>query len=285
MVIPDTQKYTLEHPDFFADQIQWVVDSREQLDTVFVSHLGDIVESRNEVERQWQTADAAMSLLDGVVPYGVVPGNHDLHWNRSGLGRLYDEYFPASRYRGRDDWGGSYHNNRSNYQLVTAGGVDLLFLHLDYDPPDHVLAWADRVLARHADRHAVVVSHLFLDPNDVERTTSPFDRPDGNSGEEIWSKLIRPHCNVFLVLNGHFTGPGGEGEARRTDQNDCGEPVHQIVQDYQGRPNGGNGLLRYYTFDPAADEIRAFTWSPVTGSFETDGSSEFVLGYDMTASP
>lgn len=280
VVLPDTQKYTLDYPLTFGAQTQWVVDSKDALNIVFLSHLGDLVENRNEVELQWKTADSAMSRLDGVVPYGMAPGNHDLNWNRSGLGRLYDHYFPASRYRGQDDFGGSYFNNRSNYHLISAGGLDLIFLHLDYDPPDHVLAWANQVLADHATRRAIVTTHLFLDPGSGQRSTNPFDRPDGNSGEEIWSKLIRPNCNVFLVLNGHYAS--NQGEDRRTDSNNCGEVVHQVVQDYQGRPNGGNGLLRYYTFVPDQDEIHAFTYSPTLDFYEVDSGSQFVLDYDMT---
>ncbi len=46
-------------------------------------------------------------------------------------------------------------------------------------------------------------------------------------------------------------------------------------------PNGGNGFLRYFEFDPANNRISAFTYSPVLGQYETDTSSQFTLAYDM----
>ncbi len=103
----------------------------------------------------------------------------------------------------------------------------------------------------------------------------------GNSGAAIWQKLVQPNCNVFLVVNGHFTDLL-DGEANRTDLNACGRPVHGALSDYQGRPNGGDGWLRYYTFTPAANEIRATTYSPTLNAYETDADSSFVLAYDMS---
>ena len=110
----------------------------------------------------------------------------------------------------------------------------------------------------------------------VQRTDVP-----GNSGAAIWQKLVQPNCNVFLVVNGHFTDLL-DGEANRTDLNACGRPVHAALSDYQGRPNGGDGWLRYYTFTPAANEIRATTYSPTLNAYETDADSSFVLAYDMS---
>ena len=53
-----------------------------------------------------------------------------------------------------------------------------------------------------------------------------------------------------MVLNGHYPGEG-----RRTDNNACGDPVHQVLSDYQERSNGGDGWLRIMTFTPAENRI------------------------------
>src|SRR2546426_2026567 len=79
-----------------------------------------------------------------------------------------------------------------------------------------------------------------------------------------------------MVINGHYPGEG-----RRTDLNDCGQPVHQVLMDYQSRANGGDGWLRYFSFKPSENKIYAYTYSPTLGQFETDSSSQFVLDYDM----
>ena len=56
-----------------------------------------------------------------------------------------------------------------------------------------------------------------------------------------------------MVVNGHYPGEG-----RRTDLNDCGQPVHQVLMDYQSRINGGDGWLRYFTFKPSENKIYAY---------------------------
>ena len=87
-----------------------------------------------------------------------------------------------------------------------------------------------------------------------------------------------------MVINGHYPGEG-----RRTDLNNCGQPVHQVLTDYQSRANGGDGWLRYYTFKPSENKIYAYTYSPTrnggAGQFETDASSQFTLDYAMQGAP
>ena len=72
-----------------------------------------------------------------------------------------------------------------------------------------------------------------------------------------------------------------DGEFRRADYNAEDVLIHQIVADYQSRVNGGDGLLRIMTFDPANDEIYVQTYSPYTDTYETDDDSQFTLPYEM----
>ena len=52
-----------------------------------MTHEGDIVE-HNGHDLEWERANTSMSMLDGVVPYGMGPGNHDLPTTN------YNQYFP-----------------------------------------------------------------------------------------------------------------------------------------------------------------------------------------------
>ena len=63
------------------------------------------------------------------------------------------------------------------------------------------------------------------------------------------------------------------------------QPVHQLLSDFQDRANGGNGWLRYLTFDPVAGTVTAKTYSTVLQQFETDPSSEFTLPFPLTSDP
>jgi len=85
----------------FENQTEWIVQNENEKNIVFVAHLGDIV--NNSDDYQWHNADNAMSILDNKVPYGLLPGNHDMP---GGSALEYENYFPASRYEGYSYWGG-----------------------------------------------------------------------------------------------------------------------------------------------------------------------------------
>ena len=294
VTLPDTQNYTTSDTaaGLFNAQTQWIVDQKTAMNIVFAAHLGDITQN-GDVSAEWTRANTAMTKLDiAGVPYSVTVGNHD--------GPLaYTSFlstFPASRYASRG-WYGGYlgdltdrdafgeliddfgqdRGNLDSYQLFSAAGMDFIVLNLEVDSPAayRVADWANRVLAGFPNRRAIVVTHQFLTTGNT-RATSPYAGTGGISAETLWQTVIQPRCNVFMVLNGH-----APGEGRRVDNNACGKPVHQILQDYQNYSNGGNGWLRYYEFDPSNDQIHASTYSPVTGGYETDESSQFTLTYDM----
>lgn len=287
VAIPDTQHYvdSSNYPTFTA-QTQWVVDNRTALNVAFVTHLGDIVQNIDSVEEEWRRADASLGVLDVAgVPYNVSPGNHDI--TAAGVANFFDQYFSVSRFLPQPSFAGwlgaepgdTDRGNKNNYELFSVGALDFLVIHLEMDIPDYSLAWADRILKRYPNRRAIVSTHIYLDASGTRRTSPQF-RSNGTSAEQTWQQLIKPNCNVFLVVNGHY-----HGEARRADLNNCAQPVHQIVQDYQDDPNGGDGWLRYFIFRPAQNRIDAFTYSPTRngglGDYDTDAQSQFSLDYAM----
>jgi len=268
IALPDTQYYSQSYPEIFENQTKWIVQHKDEYNIVFVAHLGDIVNNSSQ-DYQWQNADNAMSILDGQVPYGILPGNHD-------GGTNYEKYFPASRYENYSYWGGSYDPksaaspspNMNNYQLFSAGGMDFIALNLGYGPSDDVLSWADNVLTEYSDRRAIVSTHSYLDANG-----SLTD--DG--GTKIYNKVVVPETNVFLVLCGHV-----HAEARRTDNLD-NRIVYQLLSDYQSFTRGGNGYLRIMKFVPSENKIYVKTYSPYLGQYDNDSSSQFELVlYPMT---
>ncbi|GIG19442.1 hypothetical protein Cch01nite_01660 [Cellulomonas chitinilytica] len=303
LVVPDTQNYvsTTANDPVMAAQTQWIVDHRADLNLAFVAGLGDIVGVETST-LQWQRASDHLAVLDAAgVPNTVVPGNHDMDLT-TGAAPLYQQFFPPSRYAGaswntpaasyggylgQDQFGpdGVDRQNLDSYALFSASGLDFLVLNLEYNPPDAALAWARRVLAAYPQRRAILVTHSYVDVTGA-LSTQVLRADGGNSGQDLWDELVSTSCSIFLVVNGHFYS-GDESEARRTDTNSCGQPVHAVLSDYQGRAHGGDGWLRYYTFDPASDQITAVTYSPTLGRFETDDDSAFVLPYDMggTAPP
>ncbi len=159
VALPDTQHY-VDDPNraaTFTAQTQWILNNQTTLNIPFVTHLGDIVENIDAQPIEWTRANTSLSLLDGQVPYGLAPGNHDM--NSAGVGTNYDLTFPVSRFSGYPWYGGHLgqnlfgftdpvdRQNKTNFELFSAGAMDFVIIHLEYDMPDYAVAWAQRVLA------------------------------------------------------------------------------------------------------------------------------------------
>ena len=260
------------------------------MNIAFVTHLGDIVEHIDQDDLEWQRSSSRMAVLDSNgVKNGVAPGNHDM--SSSGVATNFDQYFPVSRYAGvpvvrrlpRRRSAGSDQPPEQGQLRAVLSERDRLHHHPSRVRHARVRARMGRPDPRAVSEPAGDPLHPRL-PEHVSRPAHlAVNRPDGNSAADVWTVARQTNCNVFLFVNGHYPG-----EARRTDLNNCGQPVHQVLSDYQSRTNGGDGWLRYYTFKPAENKIYAYTYSPSRnggqGEFETDAGSQFTLDYDMNGS-
>ncbi len=291
IVLPDTQTYSQSYPDIFTEQTQWIVDNKDTLNIAFVIHEGDIVNTWDD-EGQWESASYSMSLLDGVVPYSVVPGDHD-HYGEdpNGSTQYYEQYFPASRFNGYSWWGGNFTgnfgdennaetDNNNNYQLLTIGGKEFLFLSLDFCPSQDEIDWANSIVSTYSDRLGILTTHGLLDTNaDYYGSGDFWLYPDGSSNPTgdtslIWHDLIKLHPNLRIALCGHM-----HGESRRTDNNNAGKPVYQILANYQSR--GDEGWLRIMRFSAADNTIYVQTYSPTLNQYEEDANSQFTIDFPM----
>ena len=279
-LVPDTQFYSLKYPERFEAQMRWIKQRAKEDNIRFAIHLGDIV--HNNTVKEWEAADKAYKILDGAVPYSVVPGNHDMANVNRQLTRdtsRYNKYFPPSRYQERGWYGGHMgKTNDNNYCLFEGGGMKFMVVSLEFVPTDAALKWAGEVIAKHKDHRVIVATHCYLSSNNQrENRSAQGYRLKGNTGEQMWQKLIRKHANVHLVVCGHIISVG-----RRTDKNDAGRPVHQILTDYQGLANGGDGWLRTMRFVPAESKIYVKAYSPTLKKHNDDPKHSYSLEYDMT---
>lgn len=80
VLLPDTQYYSEKYSDTYVAQALWIRQQAKQDNIKFVVHLGDIVQTSTQ-QPQWENADRALRLLDGVVPYSMARGNHDMDVN------------------------------------------------------------------------------------------------------------------------------------------------------------------------------------------------------------
>ena len=114
-----------------------------------------------------------MGAIDGIVPYVVAGGNHDLieypadpcSAVTSSIYRgpaTLTATFPLARSGGLADGSGSYDGESDNsYLLLSAGGMDLVILNLILGPSDDVLAWAGQIAETYRDRTVIVVTHDY----------------------------------------------------------------------------------------------------------------------------
>lgn len=277
VILPDTQVYSKFFPETTCGQANWVLENKEKLNIVFVNQLGDLVEDGGKDLKQWGNVSNCLSLLDDKVPYEVLPGNHDMEEdsNLETRYKTYQKYFGEKKFKGFSSFGGSFRDNRNNYSLVEANGVKLLFLNLEVEADNEVIAWASKIISQNKDSMVILSTHLYLSDDDSGRSTELDYTKGGNTGENLFKKLVYPHCNVDFVLNGHFHTV--DGEARQVSKNSCGEDVFEIAQNYQGRTRGGEGKLRVYTFTPSTKTVSVKTYATETGLFEKDKDSEFTL--------
>ncbi len=293
VVLPDTQYYSSTYPSVFTEQTDWIIAQKPALNIAAVLHVGDIVDS--DLTVQWTVGNPAMRELDNVVPYLVVPGNHD--YSDADRKSMMEDYFAPSSM----PWiTGTMTPNQidNNYMLVDIGPQKWLILGLEFAPRDSVLDWANTVLEAYAQYPAIIVTHLYLyndgtrydinvGGNDQSSSTYQWWNPqyyqftasEGiNDGEAMWQKLVLPNLNVRLVFCGHMTG-----WARLTSTRPDGTTVHQILSDYQwlNGENFGYGYLRMVQLDYGKKTIQVQTFSPYLNDFLTDDADQFTLPLNL----
>ena len=309
VVIPDTQGYEGEGKRVkkgppatgivsnasFTACVDWILAHRESERIFFVSHTGDITDNRNNP--QFAFAAREMSRLDGQVPYGISPGNHDLIGASTDL---FCKYFPAAKFEWEPWYAGHFggytnssgkvvcRDNADSCQLVEAGGTKFVILHIECNAPDPVLAWADAMLDKYADRKAIVSTHQDLgfvekkwqddwnaggkvrkksvkskgvEPH-PERLTLGRLRwkkchgNEGNTPEQAWEKCYSKHANVIMIVSGD---QGPANLMRQVSYGRHGNQVLSVMHDTQTHS------IRVYRFYPGAHRVDAFSVNPMTG--------------------
>lgn len=291
-VLPDTQVYALRFPGVFFAQTGWLAANRERWNIAMVIQLGDIV--NNNTPEQWANARDAMSLLDGVIPYALVPGNHDYGPNGDASTRdtLLNEYFTFDAHSAQPTFGGAMEPGKldNTFHLFEAGGRKWIVICLEWAPRDHVVEWASGVMAKHdAERTGILVTHAYMNNNDLRYDHTDTEHPQQynphhyktpgpvNDGEELWRKLVRRH-NFAITLNGHVLG---DGTGYLASRNDLGYTVHQILANYQMRELGGEGYLRLMEFQPDGKTVRIKSYTPVYDRYMTEPDQHFEIVLDQ----
>jgi len=276
VALPDTQFYSSTYPDTFTAQTNWIVNNKAAWNIVFVTHEGDLINTYTS-STEWSNAAGAMDNLNGVVPYGTAPGNHDTNGGNSYTDFL-NNFGPASaRFSGKTWYGGAGGpNSGSSYMFFQAGSRQFMALELDSNQANtSTLNWAQGILDAHKDMPTIVTMHDYLGFGGISST-----------GQYFWDNLVKLHGNsqVFMVLNGHTSST-----RYQVDTDVDGKPVYEMLADYQYLylTSNGFGYMRLITFDPDSSAIHIKTYSPLNGEgFMTDSANQFdITGVDFGRLP
>jgi hypothetical protein len=142
------------------------------------------------------------------------------------------------------------------------------------------------VIDDHQGWATIVTTHAFLNPPAEGDRSRPLEVPaqriaasyltgspgGWNGAQEVWEKLIAKNGQIFMVLCGHAWNPAvnqvSVSQNLRIGLNAAGQPVYQVLTDYQGNTtasSGGDGWLRLLEFDLERQTIHFTTYSPVLG--------------------
>lgn len=295
VLLPDTQCYSESHPDVFMAQTEWIARQRQARNIQFVLHLGDI--TNNNIHPEWQNARRAMDVLrQAGIPFLMVPGNHDLGpWGAcTERTSHFSDYFIQRNARVAGE-------SENAFLTVTVGESKLLIVGLEFGPRDEVVAWANEVVAKHPDHHAILLTHAYLysdsqrydwpthgrsqswNPNGYGVATLPSDSPRSvNDGEALWRKLVSRHKQFLFTFNGHVLNDGiGHLESRA----EPGNVVHQMLVNYQcgvrpDRKKGGGGFLRLMEVQADGRSVQVSDYSPYYDQWLTEADRKFTIALD-----
>ena len=256
----DTQYY---NESFYEHQLkihEFLLSEREDLNLQYMFHTGDIVDDYDD-PAQWANADPAYALLDEAgLPYNVLAGNHDVG-SMSNDYTQYKAFFGQQRYQDNPWYGGFYEDNRGSYTLFSSGGVDFLVVSQGWGPGDEEIAWMNEILAQYPERTAILNLHEYM------LTTGGL----GPVPQRIQDEVVATNPNVSMVMSGHYHD--ADTRVDSFDDDGDGTPDREVTQmlfDYQGLPEGGQGFLRLLHFDAEGGRMLVRTYSPSLEQYSSD---------------
>lgn len=272
----DTQFYASKWPENWDKVTDFIIDEYQKDRFEYVINTGDLVDTPDS-DKEWAVAKKNLDRLDAAnIPYGVLAGNHDVQFKNDNNKidyTYFQKYAGADRFKEKYWYGGNMNDNQNHYDLMEFDGHKFIFLYLGFGleaEPD-TIEWANKVLAEHADRNAVLNMHKYL--------TQGGDLASGIP-TEVFKQIVVPNENVKLVLSGHFNAADKLVTKLKNDDGTTRE-VLQVIGNYQGVGEGGDGYIRFIDFNPATEDVEFTTISAITGDKDSYPVDSFKGKYDL----
>jgi len=321
IMIPDTQRYfrAKSGPDIFQNKINWITKWSKTLNVRFITHIGDVIEDgMNDINhKEWKESHKILSALDNfskksLIPYSISLGDHDYNGNeRPDMGYTgFVKYYGKKRYKDFKWYGGSSNTETSHFQFFTANGRKILHINLECDAPRNTafpkeedqLKWAQSIINKYPGIPVLLSTHAYItdeakngkfighEPSPEVKKKNRRKGENRRGGVEIWKELVSQNDAIFMVLCGNYhefnNRKGDTGEYHQVSKNNKGRSVVEILANYQGYPNGGDGLFRIITMDEINNKIIVKTYSTYHKKFrkkmlKTPRTSEFIIPFNF----
>ena len=202
-----------------------------------------------------------------------------------------NDFFPVANAQKQPTFGAVFEEGHieNSYHTFQAGNQSFLILSLEWGPRQQVVDWANRVVEQHPKHAVFLVTHAYLYNDDKrydwpkygeKQRYSPHEYgtanlPGGtNDGQQLWEKLVSRHPNIFMTINGHVVG---DGLGLLTSSGASGNHVHQMLVNYQHKPEAGEGYLRLLEFLPDGKTLQVKSYSASTELYKVDSQNQYSL--------
>lgn len=307
--VPDAQYLTNATRAAMAG---WVTTHLYDKNIQAVLSSGDQVDDTSS-GAQWINSTNYWHVIRGLgIPNLVTVGNHDYDSVDPATipNRLtaYELRYGSTYYTGQSWFNGGFYNSETDGANVwftrKINGQDWLFVSLEWGPRDGVMDWVYDLATNRPNHKVVITTHVYLQADgsrDGESSSDDYFSNYGvhsggvvtgrNNAEQMWQGWLKKLPNLVLVLSGHhpFHYDGYLGEYDHYSRNfavgrsmawgDSGNPVWQIMANYQGHPTDAdplvNGWFRIMEF--AGDKVHVSTYSTTYATNRTGNLHDFTI--------
>ena len=192
----------------------------------------------------------------------MVRGNHD---SETLFFRTFNEEPYVSQFEGSfDGW-----KVLNTWRTFSVCGDDYLMITLDHGPTDEELEWASGIIEQYPEHRVIITTHWYLASDGMAGDVKDYGSAKPiiqNHGTEIWSKLIKKHGNIFMIMSGHYSS---EDIVVNQRANPAGNKVTQVLIDPQGYDASVEcaGMVGIFYFSEDGKTIDVEYFSPIKNQF------------------
>lgn len=318
VVVPDTQNYmnTINNVgaskrsykgeiEVLETSYKWMAQAKEERNIQLVAHVGDM--TNDNTAREWEAIRRCYNHIDGVIPYVVCVGNHDVTLGENNA--LLDDYFKISDNPLNERIFGGYFeegNLENAYYTFEQNGQKFLFLALEWAVRQEVVDWADKLCKQYADHRVFIMVHEYLSEktrmlsvddkiwpeyqvNEKQKRVAAEKGVEFNFGYNLRRELIEQNSNIEFLVGGHYgcTRFSDTGEleydiqelatAHYSSEREGALTFHAMLFNAQWLFNGGNGWILLLEFGPDNDSVQAYTYSPYLNAYRVGPEYQYSL--------